>query len=293
MTAPSMDAFYKGGLLDRLSAQPGVSVTVEENGTVRRSTSERLEASYSQGQLTIITQQGNVQMRDEQKDSRADLRADRGDYDARTGTMVATGSPAPVFRYVTIAEDGKPGSETETRADKIEFDRQSDRIRGQGAVRTILNENGDLIVVQSSQLEADRQSGWAVYSGSPRITQKTGSVAGRVVRYSSKEQKLIVEDDVVSTSDQGDKKYRVVSKHLVYDRQSGRARYEGAVELTSVDLNVKAPFVELVFGEEEQRNRVTEVVAWGGVEIVQGERKAKGPRAVYYPENQKVVMTAS
>jgi len=290
VSAPSMDAFYTGGRISRVTAGGGVSLTTEEKGIKRTSTSQTAEALYAVGQLTELIQRGEVRIRDDQEKSRVELRAALSRYDAK-GAVLSLSGGTPVLRYWTASENGG-GQESETTARQIQLYRETDQIKAEGSVKTVLSQNGDLIVVDAGRMEGDRKSGWAVYSDAPRITQKSGSVAGRVVRYNSQDQTVQVDEDVVSDmTDQQGKKYRVTSQHLVYDRQSGRARYQGLVEVTSTDMNLKAPFVELIF-KGEKRNQVGEVQAWGGVEVVQGERKAKGPRAVYFPDTQKVVMTA-
>ncbi len=289
VSAPSMDAFYAGGRISRVTAERGVALTTEEKGIKRTSTSQTAEARYAAGQLAEVIQRGDVRIRDEQEKSRLELRAAISSYDVKTAALTLSGG-TPLLRYWNSA-DAAGAQETETTARLIQLYRETDQIKAEGSVRTLLSQNGDLIMVESGRMEGDRKSGWAVYSDSPRITQKAGSVAGQVVRYNSQDQTVQVDEDVVSNlADQQGKKYRVTSQHLVYDRQSGRARYEGLVEVTSTDMNLKAPFVELIF-KGEKRNQVSEVQAWGGVEVVQGERKARGPRAVYFPDTQKVVMT--
>ncbi|RPI25301.1 MAG: LPS export ABC transporter periplasmic protein LptC [Acidobacteria bacterium] len=287
--APSMDAFFSEGQLQRMTAEGGVLLTTEEKGVSRTATSRTLEAGYARGELIEVIQRGGVRIRDEQEKSRVDLRAETSRYDARAGVLTLS-EGAPVLRYSSSGDAAR--QETETSAKRIELYRQTDRIVAQGSVKTVLSQNGDLIVVEAGRMEGDRKSGWAVYSESPRITQKAGSVSGGVVRYNSQDQTVQVDNDVVSnlTDEQG-KKYRVTAQHLVYDRQSGRARYEDSVQVKGTDINLKAPFVELVF-KEEKRNQVSQVVAWGGVEVVQGDKIAKGQRAVYFPDTQKVEMTA-
>jgi lipopolysaccharide export system protein LptA len=291
--APEMSAYYEAGQLRQVSGRGGVVLTLEGAGGLRTSSSRELDAGYSpDGSLAQIVQRGDVRIRDEGADSRFELRAEQSNYDAPQEVITATGTPPPVLKYLAFGAEGKEGNEAETTAQRIDYDRRSDTLRAYGAVRTLLTEGGDLIVVQADLMEADRESGWAVFSGEPRITQNTGSLAGRVIRYNAGDQRLVVEEKVTSTlTDQSGKKYRVESDHLVYDRQAGRARYEGSVEVTSVDFNLKAPFVELILSEENG-GEVSEVTAWGGVEILQGESRARGQRASFYPETQKVVMTA-
>lgn len=287
--APSMVARYRNGQIEHVTAKGGVVVTTEEGGVTRTSSSQELEGSYVKGLLKRILQQGDVRHRDAQKGTILEMRAGVSEYDTEREVLALTGVESPVLRYITVqAQDRK---ETQTTARRIELDRKADSIRAEGAVRTLLGQGEDLITVHSGRLEAERRSGWAVYSDSPRIIRRDGAISGQVIRYHADSQRLVVDRDVVTTmTDRGGKKFRVGAQHLVYDRASQRARYEGSVQVTSVDFSLKAPFVEIVFGEQKQ-DQVSEVVAWGGVEVVQNARKAKGDRAVYFPSTQKLLMT--
>jgi len=289
-TAPSLDAFYRDGRIERIVGTGGVTLSNEEKGVKRTSTSRTLEARWAGGQLTEVFQRGDVRLNDEQENSRLVLRGDSSRYDAKAEVLeIWDGSP--MLRYSET--QGERRQETETVAERITIDRGAGRIQAQGSVKTLLTQGGDLIMVEAGRMEGDRESGSAVYSQSPRITQKAGSVSGEVIRYNSKAQTVYVDNDVVSNlTDERGRKYRVSAEHLVYDRSSGRARYEESVEVTGPDINLKAPFVELIF-EEGRQNRVSQVVAWGGVEVVQGDKKARGQRAIYFPETQKVEMTAA
>ncbi len=48
--------------------------------------------------------------------------------------------------------------------------------------------------------------------------------------------------------------------------------------------------MDFVFAAGDQ-SQLQEIVAWGGVEIIQGERNAQGDQAVHYPIEDKVVLT--
>jgi len=292
VTAPIMSAQYRQGLLDRLRAESGVVVTAEDKEGSGISSSRTLDALYKNGRLSEILQVGDVRMRDERKASRTEVKAEQSRYDAREDAVTATGTQPPVLWYVTLDKDKKVARETETTARQIKFYRQANKIEADGAVKTILTEGADLIVVTSGRMEADRASGVATYSVSPKIIQKTGSVSGTVLRYASNDEKLTVDGEVASfLTDTSGKKYRVLSDRLDYDRRSGQARYQGNVRVSSVDLDMKAPYVDLALAEGKQ-TAVREVIAWGGVEIVQEGRKATGQKAVYNPDTGQVVLTA-
>ena len=62
------------------------------------------------------------------------------------------------------------------------------------------------------------------------------------------------------------------------------------MRVSTENLIVDAPFVDFVFAAGDQ-SQLQEIVAWGGVSIIQGERNAQGDQAVYDPIEEKVVLT--
>ncbi len=143
-------------------------------------------------------------------------------------------------------------------------------------------------------MQADPETGWIKYFSNPRIVQQSNSITGNTIRYNHKEQQLVVEERVesflIQESPTEEKVYKVEADRLLYNRADLRARYEGNVRVSTEDLIVDAPFVEFVFAAGDQ-SQLQEIVAWGGVEIIQGERNAQGDQAVHYPIEDKVVLT--
>jgi len=293
--ASRFEATYSEGLLKRISAEGGVSLEDRrKDGSVARSWSRQATASYENGQATEIVQEGEVRHLDERPESRVEVRAPYSRYDAREETLSVRGGPLATARYSRPATKDRKEQNTETSAENIMLRRKSETISAQGRVQTVFQEKAGLVVVRAGRMEADRKSGWVVYSQSPKITRDSSSIAGQEVRYNEADEQLLVTGKVESNlvaSDKTERKYRVVSDRLVYDRKTAKARYEGSVHVTSTDLAMTAPFLEMVFDAQKTED-LREVVAWGGVVVVQGERKASGPRAIYYPDSQKVVMTS-
>jgi len=124
--------------------------------------------------------------------------------------------------------------------------------------------------------------------------QQSNSITGNTIRYNHREQQLVVEESVesflIQESPAEEKVYKVKADRLLYKRADLRARYEGNVRVSTEDLIVDAPFVDFVFATTDQ-NQLQEIVAWGGVEITQGDRVAQGDQAVHDPIEEKVVLT--
>jgi len=292
--AAKFEASYDAGVLKAIRAEGSAFVEDRrKDGSVARSWSALAVASYENGQAVEIVQEGNVRHLDERPESTVEIRAPYSRYDVREETLAVRGRPLATARYVRPAGQDRKEQNMETSAEAITLRRKSETIAAQGRVQTVFQEQAGLVVVRSGRMEADRKSGWVVYSDNPRITRDSSSIAGQEVRYNEADQQLIVTGKVESTlvaADKTGRKYHVLSDRLVYDRKTAKARYEGDVRVTSTDLAMTAPFLEMIFDAQKIED-LREVVAWGGVVVVQGERKASGPRATYYPDTQKVVMT--
>ena len=182
----------------------------------------------------------------------------------------------------------------ETVAERLEVDSQTGEVSAAGKVRSFLREEDDPIVITAGRMQADPETGWINYSSNPRIVQQSNSITGNTIRYNHKEQQLVVEESVesflIQESPTEEKVYKVEADRLLYNRADLRARYEGNVRVSTEDLIVDAPFVDFVFAAGDQ-SQLQEIVAWGGVEIIQGERNAQGDQAVHYPIQDKVVLT--
>jgi len=182
----------------------------------------------------------------------------------------------------------------ETVAERLEVDPQTGEVSAAGRVRSFLREEDGPIVITAGRMHADPETGWIHYFSNPRIVQHSNSITGNTIRYNHREQQLVVEETVesflIQESPVEEKVYKVEADRLLYKRADLRARYEGNVRVSTEDLIVDAPFVDFVFAAADQ-NQLQKIVAWGGVEITQGDRSAQGDQAVYFPIEGKVVLT--
>ena len=292
LQAPRVEVLYQQGLMERIVAATGVRVESLHSGEISYTSSDRLEVIYREGLMHEVVQTGSFRFWEGEPPT-LELQSDQAVLDARTGKIVATGTQPSVLRMVGEDGEGTP-SVVETRAERFELDRGKIQVSAEGDVRSTFREAGNSTLITSGSMRADRETGWVEYSVDPRIIQGSNSIHGQIVRYNDREQRLIVEGQVRSSFAEGgfppDRRYSIESDRLVYDRQDWRARYEGEVRLETQDLILVAPFMDLAFSDTGAE-QIEEIVAWGGVHIIQEDRKADGDRAVHYPAEDKVVLT--
>ncbi|MCH8320205.1 MAG: hypothetical protein IH790_04520 [Acidobacteria bacterium] len=291
LTAPLIDIRYRQGLLDNMMAQGGVTLELNDKGKARYTSSQRLEVSYQDQKMERAVQSGDFHFW-EGTPATIDVQSDRAVYDPESQRVTMTGE-SPTLKFMG-ANSGAEASPMETVAERLEVDSQTGEVSAAGKVRSFLREQDDPIVITAGRMQADPETGWINYFSNPRIVQQSNSITGNTIRYNHKEQQLVVEESVesflIQESPTEDKVYKVEADRLLYNRADLRARYEGNVRVSTEDLIVDAPFVDFVFAAGDQ-SQLQEIVAWGGVAIIQGERNAQGDQAVYDPIEEKVVLT--
>jgi lipopolysaccharide transport protein LptA len=291
LKAPLIDIRYRQGLLDHMMAQGGVTLESNDKGTARYTSSQRLEVSYQDQKMERAIQSGHFHFW-EGTPATIDVKSDQAVYDPESQKVTMTGE-SPTLKFMGT-NSGAEASPMETVAERLEVDSQTGEVSAAGKVRSFLREQDDPIVITAGRMQADPETGWINYSSNPRIVQQSNSITGNTSRYNHKEQQLVVEESVesflIQESPTEEKVYKVEADRLLYNRADLRARYEGNVKVSTEDLIVDAPFVDFVFAAGDQ-SQLQEIVAWGGVEIIQGERNAQGDQAVHYPIEEKVVLT--
>jgi lipopolysaccharide transport protein LptA len=291
LKAPLIDIRYRQALLDHMMAQGGVTLESNEKGKARYTSSQRLEVSYQDQKMERAIQSGDFHFW-EGTPATIDVQSDQAVYDPESQKVTMTGE-SPTLKFMGT-NGGAEASPMETVAERLEVDSQTGEVSAAGKVRSFLREEDDPIVITAGRMQADPETGWINYFSNPRIVQQSNSITGNTIRYNHKEQQLVVEESVesflIQESPTEEKVYKVEADRLLYNRADLRARYEGNVRVSTEDLIVDAPFVDFVFAAGDQ-SQLQEIVAWGGVEIIQGERNAQGDQAVHYPIQDKVVLT--
>lgn len=292
LQAPTINVHYRGGLLESVQAEGGVSLRSIESTSVRNSTSERLTVFYQDGEIQEVVQSGKFRLLDEGPTT-IEVTSEKGTFHPLTGRITMTGREAAVLK---LKDEKSPTttSGAETVASRFEFDRETGQMAAFGSVRSLIPEGDTFLIITSDRMKTDPKSGWVRYVGKPRIVKDANSITGEVVRYNSRTRQLVVEDRVEGLLIQGDekfdKRYTVRADRLSYESGTNRARYEHDVRIQSENLVVNAPFVEFIFSETDAE-QFKSIVAWGGVHLVGKSRQAKGDRAVHYPSEGKVVVT--
>ena len=291
LKAPLIDIRYRQGLLDNMMAQGGVTLELNDKGKTRYTSSQRLEVSYQDQKMERAIQSGHFHFW-EGTPATIDVQSDQAVYDPESQRVTMTGR-SPILKLMGT-NGGADASSMETMAERFEVDPQTGEVSAAGQVRSFLRAEDGPIVITAGRMQADPETGWINYFSNPRIVQQSNSITGKTIRYNHREQQLVVEETVesflIQESPAGEKVYKVEADRLLYKRADLRARYEGNVRVSTEDLIVAAPFVDFVFAAADQ-NQLQEIVAWGGVEITQGDRNAHGDQAVHYPIEEKVVLT--
>ena len=291
LKAPLIDIRYRRGLLDNMMAQGGVTLESNEKGKARYSSSQRLEVSYQDQKMERAIQSGNFHFW-EGTPATIDVQSDQAVYDSEKQRVTMTGQ-SPILKLMG-ENSGADASPMETVAERLEVDPQTGEVSAAGQVRSFLREENGPIVITAGRMQADTETGWINYFSNPRIVQQSNSITGNTIRYNHREQQLVVEGTVesilIQVSQAEEKVYKVEADRLLYKRADLRARYEGNVRVSTEELTVDAPFVDFVFATADQ-NQLQEIIAWGGVEMTQGDRDAQGDQAVHYPSEGKVVLT--
>ncbi len=293
--SPWVRADYSEGLLRRVLAGEGVRLDSRENGQIRHTTSKELELSYRQRVLQQAVQTGDFHLWDQNDASSLDVVGEKAVYDPATQVTTVSGERPAVLNYSEKGEEKADATPVESRtfARRFELNQDKNQISAFQNVRSVVAENDGTVIVTAGRMDADTRTGWVDYSEDPEVIQEESSIKGNNVRFNSRSQTLIVEGNVRSmlVGPESQKHYRVEADQLNYDRRQNRARYEGQVQVVAEDLTVAAPHVDLFFNPEHT-NAVNQIVAWGGVEIVQEGKKADADRAVYYPDKERITLSS-
>ena len=291
LNAPLIDIRYLRGLLDNLMAQGGVTLESNDKGKARYTSSQRLEVSYQDQKMERAIQSGHFHFW-EGTPATIDVQSDQAVYDPESQRVTMTGQ-SPILKLMG-KNSGAGASPMETVAERLEVDRQTGEVSAAWQVRSFLREEDSPIVITAGRMQADPETGWINYFSNPRIVQQSNSITGNTIRYNYREQQLVVEETVesflIQESPTEEKVYKVKADRLLYKRADLRARYEGNVRVSTEDLIIDAPFVDFFFATADQ-NQLQEIVAWGGVEIIQGDRSAQGDQGVHFPIEDKIVLT--
>lgn len=291
MTAERIQVRFVDGSPSEFRAEGDTRLHVREPEGVRSSQGATLDGRFSEGRVASVRQSGGFQMSLRDESSRMELAAQEGRYDVVSGRLSATG-PGALLRVFDSDQEDAPVVLT-TRADRIEVPRDGSELQAEGGVESVFHGAEIPVVVTSDTLRAEQNSGWAVYSGSPRLVQDQSQVSGERLRINRESREFIMEGSVDSLVVEGDgedlRRYRVQAGRMERPGDGKPVVYRDQVLLETEGLTLQAPQLQLI-PERGQSSNVERLVAEGGVEIDENGRKWRGRKATYLIHDRRLVV---
>jgi len=305
--APFIESEFENQKILSVSAEGGVDLDVSTGASRRHTRSEQFRMEYRDGEMDRATQTGNFQLKERTPDGYLELLAEYATYDTRSGEVMATGENRPLLRNRTVATGDSNGTnpaqaakageagETSTRADRFIIGGDNKTIRAEGNVESAAETDDGAVVITADSMRVDPESQWVVYSGSAQMVLNENLIEAGMIELNTGTGEMKASGNVHSVltqpsgEDENARRFDVRSKSLILAQNREVARYEGDVRLTSEELSVQAPRLDLVFqpGDPELLEKV---VATGGVVIVEGGRTWRGERAEYLVEEERVTV---
>jgi lipopolysaccharide export system protein LptA len=302
---------------DVLRARFAASGRAEE---VEAAPNVRLE-QHSEGQPneTAAAQSGTARFASDGNWSEVDLKGEvHLDESAAEEGGVGRSARADAAAFVRAAQSATlegnavaSDSVARTTARRISFEQATGEIRADGAVRTTELDAGHSGVdfepqaanLSADHLEANSQTGCAIYSGHARLWQGNTLIEADTIELLRQGRALNargrVRAEFPQTARPGQKTagaqspvtWRVRTESLSYRDQAGMAHLEKGVQAQSSEGQIQAAALDLYFtGTSGQGRQVSRAAATGGVEVRQGERRATAEQGEYNAAEEKFVL---
>lgn len=301
----------------------------EEAGRSLRASAQRLEAAFdAAGRLTRISGRDAVEL--EQRATtgalqRASAQAmavrfgASGQWDAvelsgavrfREGEVAAEAARAVVERasgLIALTGDAAVSdSAARTMADVLVFDPRGGRVEARGRVRSsFFSAGGEAVAnlaaqpahVSAERLDARRETGRALYSGSVRLWQGDAVIEGAELEIDRAAQTIEARGGVRALvppapgREQTEGLWRVTAARLRYSGADQTVHLDGGVraESRAGRITAREAVIELAAGDGAQR--VARAVAAGSVAVEQGSRRATAERGEYLAAEGSFTMT--
>lgn len=293
--APSLDASFSEGQIERVLADGGVDLEfIEGEQSVRQTRSEELELTYREGKICEARQWGEFRFWDRTASASTELVSGQAVYDPVAGVITTSGDEDSILRSYDSASGSPSGGRSETYAKQFVLDQKANRIVARNEVESVVRQNGEPLVFSSGRMEIDLESGWICYSETPRLIQGPNLIEGEMICLSNRQRQLDVREKVksllVEPEETGGRKYEIEADHLVYGNNDSKVTYTGEVKVITEGLDLSAPSVVFYFLSSEL-GELDRIEATGGVVILEEERTWRGRKAVYYRAEDRVVVT--
>lgn len=297
LQAPLIQVDFDSGLMRRLRAGSGVQTETEAASGRTVTSSRRLEADFNRGRLRQVTQSGDFKLRDETEQGTTELFSEGATFNPASNEIRVRGKELSHMRFKSSAGPGKEVLETETEADRFSLNRTSSAVAAAGNIKSVMKGGEEPLAVVAGRMDYEPREGWLIYQGRPRLISGENVISGDELRLNSASRAFTfsghVESNLVDTSTRPTRNYRVTADRLTHQTEPNQTLYRGDVRLVTEDLRVRAPSVQFLSGESAAFSKPETVLAWGGVTIVEGERKTRGDRAVFLPGSGKVTVTGN
>jgi lipopolysaccharide export system protein LptA len=238
--------------------------------------------------------------------------ADRAVYTPDNDSLALSGTPRIVDGGMTIT------------AQQVRVNRRTGDAFAQGDVKTTYSElkpqpsgallaTSDPIHVTSKNMNAQRQSGIARYTGGSRLWQGANIVEASTIEFDRTQRSLTAQgpsngaqaaQPVSSVFVQADKSGKttpvvVTAAKLTYLDSDRKARYSGGVIARGQDATISADQVDIVLmpanavknSQAGAPAQLQQIVAGAHVVIQQSDRRATGEKLVYTPQDGRFVLT--
>lgn len=299
LSASSFHLFFDGesSHVERFQAEQAVRVEVLSLAAeAKTSTSDHLEAFFDPltRQLAQLHQFGNFHY---QEGSQWATAAD-ATYFAETRRTVLKGEP--------LVKDAT----SRTSADVIELDRQENRFKAQGRVRSVFESAGKQaqtvmfqahkpVYASAALLEVDIHKGIATYNQQAKMWQEDQVLRAETIVLYRDEKRLAAEKNVSSLfyleesgGRQSERKpVRVNSNRLLYDDQVNKAAYYEDVHMDSSLGKLSSNQLEVFLKSKGNRKSVDRMLATGKVKITQPGKVATSELAEFFHSEKRAVLT--
>ncbi len=280
---------FRDGRPDHFRADRGTRLELTVPEGVRIAHGELLHGQFAAGKLSVVRQSGDFRLEVPEEHSRLEVGGREGRYDLASGRLQVNGPGA----WLRLFEGGDSQPVLAIRAERFELPGQGGEIRAQTSVESVYAGAGNPVVVTAGSLAVDRESGWAVYHGRPRLVQGQNQVSGEQLRVNRETGTFVVEGSVESLVVQNEsgepRRFQVRAGRMESGGTNGHVVYEDRVALHTEGLSLTAPRLVLVPAAGREAG-VERLMAEGGVEIDENGRRWRSQKATYLVSSRRLVV---
>ncbi len=169
-------------------------------------------------------------------------------------------------------------------ADRILLQQDQERFRAEGAVRAVLSDESDPVLIEGQRAEGDPTA--ITFYSSPELWRGNMHVAAsNSIEIRVDERRFLGSGDIASTLGG----FRVWADSLDFDDASNRVLYSGSVRSQFPNAELDANELEVYLA----RNELDRVLARGGVEVRSEGAVGRGDRATYEQRSGTVTLVGT